>query len=358
MMTIPQSRRQFLMFSGTALAISLLKGCATPSPTASPTASDAAPTIAGATPMKAAMVLPGMITDKAWNQAGYEGLKLIESQRGAEIAYVEQVSQSDQAEALADFARRGYTLVYAHGGQFDAAIADIAPQFPQTFFVGVNGAVQGTNMASLRINHLQASYLCGLIAGAMTQSKRIAYLTAQSFQATDEELRGLELGAKAVNPAIQVSASYTGDWNDAAKAKEATLALIAAGADVIFQWLDNAAPAVLQTAQEQKIYAFGNTADQFNLAPEAVLTSSVKRIDLAIAYTAELLAQQQLAGQIYTLGLEQPEILHLGQFNPKIPEAVKAQVTQAQADILAQKLQFLPCQADGQSTYCVQTATS
>ncbi len=77
-----------------------------------------------------------MITDKAWNQAGYTGLTEIKSNLGAETAYIEKVGQADQAEALSDFARRGFNVVYAHGGQFDAAIKQVAPQFPKTFLSG------------------------------------------------------------------------------------------------------------------------------------------------------------------------------------------------------------------------------
>ncbi|MEO1184789.1 MAG: BMP family ABC transporter substrate-binding protein, partial [Cyanobacteria bacterium J06636_27] len=85
-----------------------------------------------------------------------------------------------------------------------------------------------------------------------------------------EELTGLELGAKSVNPQIKVTSTFTGDWNNVSQAKEATLALISSGADVIFQWLDNASPAVLQTAAEKNIYAFGNTKDQLEIAPQIV----------------------------------------------------------------------------------------
>ncbi len=339
-------RREFILLASTALASSLLlKACATNSTT----------TTDSSEKFKVAMVLPGIITDRAWNQIGYEGLKLVEQQLEAEIAYMERVGQAEQAEALSDFARRGYNLVYAHGGQFDAAIEQVASQFPNTFFIGVNGAVAEKNMASLRIDHLQASYLCGIIGASMTKTKRMAYLTAQSFQATDEELRGFELGAKSVDPEIKISASYTGDWNDAAKAKEATLALISAGADVIYQWLDNASPAVLQTASEKKVYAFGNTIDQLDIAPDAVLTTPVKRIDLAIAYLASLAVEQQLEGKIYSLGLEKSDILYLGKFNPQVPTALKDKVIKTKEAIVADKIVFVSCQERGKVTRCTKS---
>ncbi len=217
---------------------------------------------------------------------------------------MEQIAQADQTEVLTDFARKGYNLVFAHGGQFDAAIEQVAAQFPNTFFVGVNGNTKAENIASLRIDHLQGSYLCGIIGAAVTKSNKLAYIAGQKFNATEEELRGFELGAKSVNPNIQIVSTFTGDCNDVAKAKEATLALISSGADVIYQWLDSAGTAVLQAASDQGVYAFGNTKDQLDIAPKAVLTSAVKHLDIAIAYVAELAKQKQLQGQIY-IGLTQ-----------------------------------------------------
>ncbi|MCC5634892.1 BMP family protein [Nostoc sp. CHAB 5844] len=346
------SRRQFIFSSSATFATSLLlKACST-NQTQTPTASS------GNEGFKIAIALPGVITDKAWNQSGYEGVNLAKQKLGAEIAYVEQVAQADQTEVLTDFARKGYNLVFAHGGQFDAAVEQVATQFPNTFFVGVNGNVKGENLASLRIDHLQGSYLCGIVGAAMTKSNKLAYIAGQEFQATQEELRGFELGAKSVKPNIQIVSTFTGDWNDVAKAKEATLALISSGADVIYQWLDSASPAVLQTASDKNVYAFGNTKDQLDIAPKAVLTSAVKRLDLAITYLAELGKQKQLKGQIYSLGLERPDILSLGSFAAVVPEQVKNNALKVKQEIIDKKVTFDNCQEAGKDTRCVKKASA
>ncbi|MBD1900542.1 BMP family protein [Trichocoleus sp. DQ-A3] len=350
------SRRKFLLYGSATLGTSLLLKACNSSPTPTETAASGDTSAKTGKDFKVAIVLPGIITDKAWNQAGYEGVTTAKEKLGVEIAHVEKVEQADQAEALSDFARRGYNLVYAHGGQFDAAIEQVAAQFPKTFFVGVNGTVKGDNMASLRIDHLQTSYLCGIIGALMTKSNKMAYLAAQSFQGTDEELRGLELGAKSVKPDIKIAASYTGDWNDAAKAKEATQALISSGVDVVYQWLDNASPAVLQTAAEKGAFAFGNTTDQLDVAPKAVLTSAVKRIDLAIAYLADLAVKGNLKGEIYTIGLENPEILYLGKFGAMVPKNVEEKALNTKQAILAKKVTFEACKEGGKDTRCVKQA--
>lgn len=331
-MSINFSRRQFIWYSSAVFGTSLLlKACNN---------NQSSTTTDGEDAFKIAIALPGSITDKTWNQSGYEGVQLAREKLGGEIAFLEQIPQAEQTEALTDFARKNYNLIFAHGGQFDAAIQQVAPQFSNTFFIAVNGAIQGENIAALRINHQQASYLCGIVAASMTKSNQIAYIAGQKFAATEEELRGLELGAKSVNPQIKVSSTFTGDWNDVAKAKEATLALISTGADVVFQWLDNASPAVLQTAAEKGVYAFGNTKDQLEIAPKAVLTSAVKRMDLAIVYIAELAKSKQLKGEIYKIGLEESDILSLGKFGDMVPEDVQKKVLDAKQGIIDNKIKI------------------
>lgn len=335
------SRRQFVWYSSAALGTSLLlKGCTNNSTSTQSSQPETKAATGTKNNLKVAMVLPGIITDKAWNQVGFEGLNVVKEKQALETAYVEKVGQPDQVEALSDFARRGYNLIFAHGGQFDASIQQVAAEFPKTFFVGVNGAVKGDNMASLRIDSLQGGYVSGVVAASMTKANKIAYLCAQQFQSTDDEKRGFELGAKSIKPDITVTASYTGDWNDAAKAKEAALALISSGNDVIFLWLDNAAPAVLETASEKGIYAIGNTADQHDIAPKAVLTSIVKRIDLAIAYLANLATKNELKGEIYTIGWEKPDILYLGEFGEMVSEDVRKKAQETTKAIADKSIQL------------------
>ncbi len=351
-MTVNLSRRKFILYGSASFSTSLLLIACNKSQTTTQSATGSSGGF------KVAIALPGVITDKAWNQSGYEGVQLVKQKLGAQTTYVEQVAQADQTEALSDFARRGHNLVIAHGGQFDAAIQQVAPQFPNTFFVGVNGAVSGPNIAALRIDHLQASYLCGIIGASITKSNHLAYIAGEKFEATQQELRGLELGAKSVKPDIKISSIFTGDWNNVSKAKEATLALISTGVDVVYQWLDNASPVVLQTASDKGVYAFGNTKDQLELAPKAVLTSAVKRLDLAIAYLAELAKQNQLKGQIYTIGLEKPDILNLGKFGTIVPETIKQKALNTRQEIISKKIVFENCKEGGQATRCLSSSHS
>ena len=349
-------RRTFILWGSVAFGGSLLlKGCTTNSST--PTASNA-PTSPAASPrgFKVAIAIPGSIADKGWSQAAYESLAAIKSKLGVETAYVEKVAQADQAEVLADFARRGFNLVIAHGGQFEAAVKQVAAQFPNTFFAVSDGGVTSSNIASLQVDHLQIGYLCGVVAGQMTKSNKVAFLTAQSFTTTDQEYRGFELGAKSVKPEIEVKSSYTNDWNDISKAKEATQALLASGVDIIYNRLDAAAPGVIQTLGEKGGYAIGYFTDQLKLAPKTVLTSAVQNYGLAIASIAEIAKNGRMKGEIYKLGVDRAEILRLGEFSAIVPDRVKQQATQAKDALVAKQLTFAACKVGGKDNWCIKGA--
>ena len=123
---------------------------------------------------------------------------------------------------------------------------------------------------------------------------------------------------------------------------------------MIYNLLDNAAPAVLQTAQEKGIYAVGNTTDQLDVAPKAVLTSTVQDVGGAIAYIANLAKNNQVKGEKYILGIENIEITKLGRFNDILPEKIKQKVEETQQKMLAGKLQFEDCSESSQAKVCIK----
>ncbi|MGQ0571785.1 MAG: BMP family protein [Armatimonadota bacterium] len=296
------------------------------------------PAAGGPKKLKVAAAFPGIITDKGFNQNGFEGLKLIEKEMGAEIAYTERVAQPDQVEVMSDYARRGFDLVFGHGGEFDAAGKQVASQFPKTKFVMTNGTVAGPNLASIQVHHFQVSFLAGVVGGMMSKTNKIAVIIAQKFKATEDLAAGIEQGAKFANPKIQASVSYTGNWDDVAKAKEASLAHIAKGADVLFPILDHAVLGVMEAAKEKNTFAVGMFGDQLDLAPKHVLTSGIENIGPGWLNMAKLVAAEKFQGKQYVIGLENAKAAGLGRFNPVVPQRVKDKVEEARKLLIAGKI--------------------
>lgn len=293
------------------------------------------PAGAGATKLKVAAALPGIITDKAWNQSGYEGLKMVERELGAEIAYTERVAQPDQVEVMSDYARRGFDMVFGHGGEYDAAGKQVASRFPKAKIIVTNGTVTGPNLASLQINHFQVSFLAGVVAGMMTKTNKIAAISAQKFKAIDDMMAGFEQGAKYVNAKVQVFTSYTGNWDDVGKGKEAALAHIAKGADVVYPLLDHALLGVIDAAKEKNVYAVGFVGDQLDMAPKNVITSGIENISIAMLDLAKVVAAGKFQGKSYVFGLENPQAARLGRFGSMVPKKVRDKAAEVQKMLLA-----------------------
>jgi len=296
------------------------------------------PTAAAPAKLKVAVALPGIITDKAWNQSAYEGLKTVEKQLGAQIAYTERVAQPDQVEVLSDYARRGFDLIFAHGGEFDAAGKQVAAQFPKAKFVIDNGTNTGPNLADLQINHFHVAFLGGYVAGRMTKTNKVAVVAAQKFKAIEDLVAGYTQGAQYANSKVEVFVTYTGDWDNVGKGKEAALAHIAKGADVVMPILDHALVGVLDAVKEKNVYGVGYVADQLDLAPKNILTSVMENMSVAIFEMTKTVVAGKFEGKNYVIGLENPEVARLGRYNAVVPQNVRSKVEEVKKLLLSGKI--------------------
>jgi len=290
---------------------------------------------------RVAAVMPGTITDGSFNQSCYEGLKMIEKQLGAEIAFTEKVSQADQVENIIDYARRGYDLVIAHGGEMDAAAVKVAKKFPKVKFFVTNGAAKGPNIAHGGVNPTHYGYISGVVGGKMTKTNKLAVVSGNEFPLVTTVYESFKKGVKDYNPKAEVSIIYTGSWDDVAKAKEAAFAQIAKGVDVLFPVLDLATLGIIEGAREKGVYVFGFSKDQLDVAPGNVLSSALQNYGAVLLSIAKLVKGGKFeGGKAYSLGLETPGVTGPGRINKVVPKEVKDLVNKATQDLIAGKIQF------------------
>lgn len=273
----------------------------------------------------AAIVMPGNITDQSWNQQGYEAITTAGKELGIEVAYSEKVPQPDQLEAMSDYARRGYNVVFGHGGEFVDAAERAAERNPDTLFVVTNGFISGENVASLTFDFEQFGYVIGIIAGRMTESGKVGYISAQRIKISTSLETGFRKGFQTVYPDGDIVVTYTNDWDDVAKGKEAALNQIQQGVDVIFPLLDNAQIGALQAAQENKVWSFGVWQDVYDNWPETVLQSAVMDFRVALVDFLRDARDGKVSGDVYQIGIG-TNAGTLGTFNPAIPAEVVAEV--------------------------------
>ena len=232
-------------------AVALVTVCAVALVTVCAVALVTAPGIAVAEDMKVALVLPGTINDKSANQATYEALLAAKKKHGFEFAYSEKVEQADQSRALADYARRGYGLVVAMGGEFAESMPRAAKQHAKSHFVCVYCG-PGEGFTSVSFDFRETGIIFGYIGARVSAQHTVGFIGGQKIKITSDIAEGMAIGAKLADPAGKVLVTYTNDWNDVAKAKEAALAQYAQGASAVGSLLDKAIAGIWQAATEQK----------------------------------------------------------------------------------------------------------
>ena len=276
---------------------------------------------AAAQDFKAAIVMPGNITDQSWNQTGYEAIMRAKDELGIEVAHSEKVAQPDQLEAMSDYARRGYDVVIGHGGEFVDAAERAAERFPDTLFVVTNGFVSKDNLASVTFNFKQFGYVVGALAARMSEAGKGGYISAQKIKVATDLEDGFKEGFRSVKPDAEILVAYTNDWDDVAKAKEAALNQLNQGVDVIFPLLDNAQIGALQAAQEKDAWSFGVWQDIYENWPDTVLQSAVMDFRVALVDFLRMAKNGEAEGKVYAYDIG-TEAGRLGTYNPAIPEEV------------------------------------
>jgi basic membrane protein A and related proteins len=256
--------------------------------------------------LKIAMILPGPITDMAWNAGGKAGLDYLGTTFKAKTAYQDNVQPTDFVEVFRDFASQGFNIIIGHGDQLSDAATTVSKEFPDTFFVVESGAgTPGGNLIYTGTHEAQCNFIGGFIAGRMTKTNKIAAIGGFDFPGIIAQLEGFRQGAEYGNPDVKVAITYIGTFEDASKAKEAALAQIDAGADVLYHIVDNAGVGIFEAVKERDVYAVGFSRDQSSLAPENVLTSNTSDFGLEYAAAVNLiLSGKPISNELYKFGYE------------------------------------------------------
>jgi len=226
---------------------------------------------------KVAMVFPGLVTDQSWNQFGYNGLTKARDECNVEIAYSEEVFQDEQLETFRQYASAGYDIIIGHGGEYGESLFTVAKEFPDIEFVFQNGTKTDgiPNVTAVKLSYRQAGYLAGVMACEMTKTNKIGQVVGEWIVISEEAKEGFEKGAQTCGKTVELKSVATLNWADAAKAREAALALIADGVDVLYHTLDTADAGLLAAANDEGVFAIGLMTDQSKLGPNAVIGSTL-----------------------------------------------------------------------------------
>jgi basic membrane lipoprotein Med (substrate-binding protein (PBP1-ABC) superfamily) len=253
---------------------------------------------------RVALLTPGSIRDAGWNQSAYEGLVAIRDELGAEIAHQETATPQDFEAGFRDFAARGYDLVFGHGFEFQDAAARVGAEYPGTVFVTTSGSTVRANVSPIVFELEQATYVLGFVGARISQTGRVGAVGGMQIPSVASTFYAFEKGALDARPDAKISISYTGSWTDVSAAREATLAQIAEGVDVLIHNANEGARGFFQAVKDSPgVYAYGANRDQTDLAPERVLASAVLEVPRALLLVAREVAEGRFEARPLRFGL-------------------------------------------------------
>ena len=289
---------------------------------------------------KVALLTPGPVSDAGWNAAAFEGLQDIKKELNVETALVQTQSPADFEDSMRDFASRGFNIVFAHGFEYTDAALKVGKLFPKTWFIVTSGNGSASNVSSLTFKIEEGTYVEGVIAGGMTKSGVIGAIGGIELPSIKLTFDGVRRGFLSTRPNGRLLVSFTGSFDDVGAAKEAALAQISAGADLLFHNADAAGLGVFQAAAQSHVYAFGANRDQNDVAPDTVLASAVTRIPKAFVRIATEIKENQFKGGMLEYGMKDGmvEVVYNPRLQAKIPEAVMAKARDAEQQIIDGKI--------------------
>ncbi|MDF1777723.1 MAG: BMP family protein [Rhizobiaceae bacterium] len=235
------------------------------------------------------ILIPGSKSDKGWMESGYDGLVAAEEKYGDKIKVqmIENISYGDMEQALTQLAA-GNALVIGVGGQTQAAVLKIAQRFPDTKFsiVGGNAGAELPNVAGYDVKQAEIAFVAGATAAMLSKTGAVSYVGGMEIPSIVNA--GIEFGngARYINPDIKYFESYTGDFDDVAKSKEATLAAIAQGADVHYHILNLGLRGMEQAATEKGTKIIGSYTNYCGTDP-LYPAYSITGVGFQVQYTID-----------------------------------------------------------------------
>ena len=289
---------------------------------------------------RVALLTPGPISDQSWNGGAYQGLLRIRDSIGASISHIQTKTPAEFEEQFRQYGAQGYNLVFGHGFEFQDAAKRVGPEHPRTLYVVTSGSSVGANVAGIEFGFADASYLAGMLAGAITKSNVIGVIGGTELPPVRESFAAFSRGAKAVNPAVTVLTSYIGNWDDVSAGREQALAQIGRNADVIFQNADAAGLGVFRAAREtKKAFVVGSNSDQNQVAPEITIASVVIDLPHAFLTVAREVRSGTFKPRVLKLGTESDVVTLVvnPSFKPRIPAATLRAVDSVRVEMAARR---------------------
>ena len=283
--------------------------------------------------------------DKSFNEAAYNGAERFKEETGIEYLEFEVTNESQRDQALRRMARRGANVVVAVGFSFATPLEAIATEFPDTKFVIIDAVVEQPNVQSVVFKEHEGSFLVGMAAAMASKTGKVGFVGGMDIPLIRNFAHGYQQGVKHVSPDAEVFVNMTGTtpaaWNDPAKGAELAQSQFDRGADVVYAAAGGTGLGVLQAAADSGKLSIGVDSNQNYLHPGSVLTSMLKRVDVAVYNAFKDAMEGNLKTGVQNLGLAEEGVGYALDENNRelITPEMEAKLEDAKAKIIGGELE-------------------
>lgn len=295
--------------------------------------------------------------DKSFNEGVYNGAEKFKKDTGIAYRDFEIQNDSQREQALRNFARRGFTPIVAVGFAHAAAVEKVATEFPKTQFAIIDMVVDKPNVSSIVFKEHEGSYLVGVLAAMASKSGKVGFVGGMDIPLIRKFACGYVGGVKSVKGDAEVFQNMTGTtgaaWTDPVKGGELAKSQFNSGADVVYHAAGGTGLGVLQAAADAGKLGIGVDSNQNHLHPGKVLTSMLKRVDIAAYTTFESAMKDAFKPGVQVLGLAQGGVGWALDDNnkPLISADMMDAVKKASDDIISGKIKVHDYMSDKKCPY-------
>jgi basic membrane protein A and related proteins len=246
------------------------------------------------------LLLSGVITDGGWAELAYHGLKQLQAQGRFKTAYEENIALAQMDQVARGYSDDGFDLIIGHGVEFSSTLLEVAPDYPnQRYFVTTFLPEPNVpqNIMYIKLGYWGAAYGAGVLAALISEKKQAVGFIGGNDDPNQQHIkRAFVAGARRAVPGIRPLTIITGDYDNAAKGREAASILIGNGADVIWHAADVTGLGVIQAAVAGNVKVMGCYSDQTALAPNHMATSFEMNLGGMVMTVSRAVANQTFVG--------------------------------------------------------------
>ncbi|MCP4317959.1 MAG: BMP family ABC transporter substrate-binding protein [Hyphomicrobiales bacterium] len=282
--------------------------------------------------------------DKSFNESAYNGAEKFKTETGIEYRDFEIQNDAQREQALRKFAKDGNNPIVMAGFSWAAALEKVASEYPDTNFAIIDMVVDLPNVRSVVYKEQEGSFLVGVMAAKASKSGTVSFVGGMDIPLIRKFACGYAGGVKATNPDATVLEAMTGTtpdaWNDPVKGGEIAKSQIAQGSDVVYAAAGGTGIGVLQAAADEGKLGIGVDSNQNGIQPGSVLTSMLKRVDVAVFNAFNDAKEDKFTFGFNVLGLAENGVDYAMDDNnaPLVNDAMREAVEQAKSDIITGKI--------------------